>query len=148
MTLALKGRILLQILQGNCVLVNVQARNPLGAAQGRSQGKLLTYCKVDPLPHHLELVQQGGGLLMTYVLVPLLVYKLSSLLSSATIQTFQDSGDPEWFLVLKLIWEEATISKMWLLGRLAKKKCTSMTRVKVLRGVFCASFMKTSIPQS
>jgi len=147
MILKLKGRFLLQILQGNCVLVNVQARNPLEAAQERSQEKLLTSCKVDPHLLHHEQAQQGGALLMTYVLVLLLVYKLSSLLSSATIQTLQGSCDLEWFLVFRLWWQETITSRMWLLGRLARKKYTNMRSVKDLRGIFGASFMKTFIPQ-
>ena len=56
MIVALKGRFLLQILQGNFVLITVLARNPLEAAYGRSQEKLLTSCKVDPHLYHLEQV--------------------------------------------------------------------------------------------
>ena len=46
-----------------------------------------------------------------------------------------------------VVWKENTTSKMWHLGRHARRKSTNMTRVKVLRGAFGASFTKTSIPQ-
>ena len=147
MTLALKERFPLQIPQGNCVLVIVQARNLLGAAQGRSQGKLPTSCKVNMCLLHPVRIQQGGALLMTYVPVLLLVCKLNTLLSSAPTHTFQGSRDPELFLDSKLRWKETIISRMWLLGRLARRKYTNMRSVKDLRGDFGASFMKTFIPQ-
>jgi len=47
MILALKGKMPLEILQGSCVHIIVQGRNPLGVVL-RSQGKLLTFCKAEP----------------------------------------------------------------------------------------------------
>ena len=147
MILTLKGKMLLEILQGSCVHVIVRARNPLGAVQERSQGKLLTLCKADPRLLHPVRLQQVRVLLMTFVLEPLLTCKLNTLLSSATIQAFQGFIDLELFLALRLRWKEITTSKMWHLGRHARRKSTNMTRVKVLRGVFGVNSMKTSIPQ-
>ena len=72
MILTLKGKMLLEILQGSCVHVIVRARNPLGAVQERSQGKLLTLCKADPQLLHPVQLQQARVLLMTFVLKPLL----------------------------------------------------------------------------
>jgi len=95
MTLAIKGRFLLQIHQGNFVLVNVPARNLLEVAHGRSQGKLPTSCKVNLCLIHPVRIQQGGALLMTYVLVLLLVCKLSTPQSSVTTHIFQGSRDPD-----------------------------------------------------
>ena len=106
MTLAIKGRFLLQIHQGNSVLVNVPARNPLGAAHGRSQGKPPKSCKANPHLLHPMQAQQGGALLMTYVLILLRVYKLNTAQSSATIHAFQGSRDPELFMDSRLIWEK------------------------------------------
>ena len=57
------------------------------------------------------------------------------------------SRDPELFMDSRLRWEETIISRMRLLGRLARKKYTNMRSVKDLRGIFGASFMKTFIPQ-
>ena len=147
MTLALKGRFL-QIHQGNFVLINVPARNPLGAAHGRSQGKPPKSCKANPHLLHPVQAQQGGALLTIYALAPLLIYKSSSLPSSATIHTFQGSRDPELFMDSRLRWEETIISRMWLLGRLARKKYTNIRNVKGFRHAFGASFMKISTPQS
>ena len=145
MTLAIKGRFLLQIHQGNFVLVNVPARNLLEAAHERRQGKLLTSCKANPCILHPVRIQRGGALLMTYVPVLLLVCKLSTHLSSTTTLIFQGSRDPKLFMDSKLRWEETIISRMWLLGRLTRKKCIRMRRVKSLRDAFGASFMKTFI---
>ena len=147
MILALKGKMPLEILQGSCVHVIVRARNLLGAVQERSQGKLLTSCKTNPCLLHPVRIQQGGALLMTYVLVLLLVCKLSTPQSSATTHIFQGSRDPELFLDSKLRWKETIISRTWLLGRLARRKYTNMRNVKDLSGDFGASFMKTFIPQ-
>ena len=72
MILTLKGKMLLEILQGSCVHVIVRARNPLGAVQERSKGKLLTLCKADPQLLHPVQLQQVRVLLMTFVLKPLL----------------------------------------------------------------------------
>jgi len=148
MTLAIKERFLLQIHQGNFVLVNVPARNLLEAAHERSQGKLLTSCKTNPCLLHPVRIQQGGALLMTYVLVLLLVCKLNTLLSSAPTRTFQGSRDPKLCMDSRLRWEETIISRMWLLGRLARKKYTNIKSVKGLRHGFGASFVKISTPQS
>jgi len=103
MTLAIKGRFLLQIHQGNFVLVNVLARNLLEVAHGRIQGKLPTSCKVNMCLLHPVRIQQGGALLMTYVLILLRVYKLNTAQSSATIHTFQGSRDLELFMDSRLI---------------------------------------------
>ena len=73
MILTLKGKMLLEILQGSCVHVIVPGRNPLGAVL-RSQGKLLTFCKAEQRLLHLVQLQQARVLLMTYVLRPLLVW--------------------------------------------------------------------------
>ena len=147
MILTLKGKMLLEILQGSCVHVIVRERNPLGAVQERSQGKLLTLCKADPLLLHPVQLQQARVLLMTFVLKPLLACELNTPLSSATIQAFQGFIDLELFLALRLRWKEITASKMWHLGRHSRIKSTNMTRVKVLRSVFGVNSMKTSIPQ-
>ena len=69
MILTLKGKMLLEILQGSCVHVIVRARNPLGAVL-RSQGKLLTFCKAKPRLLHPVRHRQARVLLMTYVLRP------------------------------------------------------------------------------
>jgi len=148
MTLAIKGRFLLQIHQGNFVLVNVPARNLLEAAHESSQEKLLTSCKANPCILHPVRIQRGGALLMTYVLIHPLVCKLNTLLSIAPIHTFQGSRDPELFMDSRLRWEETIISRMWLLGRLARKKYTNIRNVKGFRHAFGASFMKISTPQS
>ncbi|KAG2612505.1 hypothetical protein PVAP13_4KG293710 [Panicum virgatum] len=131
MILALQGRIF-QTLQGSCVHVIARARNPLAAVQERSQGKLLTFCKADPRLLHPVQLQQVWVLLMTFFLKSLLACKLNTLLSSATIQLFQGFIDLELFLALRLRWKEITTSKMWHLGRHARRKSTNMTRLKVL----------------
>ena len=96
-------------------------------------------------PRKAPYIMQGWALLMTYVPVLLLVCKLNTLLSIAPIHTFQGSRDPELFLDSKLRWKETIISRMWLLGRLARKKYTNIRRVKGLRNAFGANFMKTFI---
>ena len=147
MILVLKGRIPLQTLQGSCIHDIAQARNLQAAVQERSQGNLLTLCKANPRLLHPVRLQQAMVLLMTFVLKPLLACKLNTLLSSATIQAFQGFIDLELFLALRLRWKEITTSKMWHLGRHARRKSTNMTIVKVLRGVFGVNSMKTFIPK-
>src|SRR6185312_15044857 len=109
-------------LQGSCVYIITRARNPLAVVQERSQGKLLTLCKADPRLLHPVRLQQARVLLMTFVLEPLLACKLNTLLSSATIQPFQGFIDLELFMALQLRWKEITTSKMWHLGRHARRK--------------------------
>ena len=73
MILTLKGKMLLEILLGSYVHIIVPGRNPLAAVL-RSQGKLLTFCKVEPQLLHPVRLRQARVLLMTYVLRPLLAW--------------------------------------------------------------------------